>query len=90
LKTERVDINYGDSEKRTPLILASQGGREDIVQVLLKYPLIEINSLDLLGETAFIKAVYWAWKDCQAIAAYSINGYQLCGFKEENATDASM
>jgi ankyrin repeat protein len=57
LKTEGVDINYGDSEKRTPLILASQGGREDIVQLLLKYPLIEINSLDLLGETAFIKAV---------------------------------
>jgi ankyrin repeat protein len=57
LKTEGVDINYGDSEKRTPLILASQGGREDIVQGLLKYPLIEINSLDLLGETAFIKAV---------------------------------
>ncbi|CAD6197044.1 unnamed protein product [Caenorhabditis auriculariae] len=64
-RREDVDPNITDAEGNTPLILASQAGYTHVVEMLLeKFPTINIDQTNFLGQTALIKSAIQGRVSC--------------------------
>ncbi|WKX92615.1 hypothetical protein Q1695_010556 [Nippostrongylus brasiliensis] len=56
-RKENINPNMRDADGNTPLILAAQAGYTKIVEMLLaRFPTIEVDQVNHLGQTALMKA----------------------------------
>ena len=60
MRHPNIDVNkINTRDKKTALIVASDKGHRDIVELLLRHTQIDVNKIDSFGETALMKA---SWK----------------------------
>ena len=63
LNSDNININTQDKHGQTPLIIASDLGRKEVVQFLLCCPNLDINIADNYGNTALLNASAYGYED---------------------------
>lgn len=53
LQNQNIDINFKTKDRKTPLIIACEKNKTNVVALLLKHKNIDINTTDKHGQTPF-------------------------------------